>query len=49
MLEVREAFLRNCKAGLSNLDIEDIVERHRSGELDPNAEPEPDMYWLFED
>ena len=49
MLAVRRAYLHNRQAGLSNLDIADIVGRHRYNEPDPNAEPEPDIYWMSED
>jgi len=51
MLAVRRAYLLNRQAGLSNLDINDIVDWHRRSEPDPNAEPEPepDFYWMSED
>jgi hypothetical protein len=49
MLAVRCAYLKNRCAGLSNLDINDIVDQHRRIEPDPNEEPELDFYWLSED
>lgn len=48
MQAVRRAYLENRRAGLSNLDIGDIVDRYRSIEPNPDAEPEPDFYWLSE-
>lgn len=49
MLAVRRSFLQNRQAGLSNLDIADIVGRYRSNEPDPNEEPEAEIYWMSED
>jgi hypothetical protein len=49
MLAVRRAHLQNRQAGLSNLDIADIVGRHRHSEPDPNEEPEAEIYWMSED
>lgn len=46
MQAVRRAYLLNRTAGLSNLDIGDIVDRYRSIEPDPNEEPEGEIYWM---
>jgi len=46
MQAVRRAYLQNREAGLSKLDIGDIVDRYRANEPDPNEEPEAEIYWM---
>ena len=46
MQAVRQAYLLNRAAGLSNLDIGDIADRYRGIEPDPNEEPEAEIYWM---
>lgn len=46
MQAVCRAYLHNRQAGLSNLDIGDIVDRYRRNEPDPNEEPEAEIYWM---